>query len=439
MYKLVSSEFLKFDRLKLNLKFNRNTMRHTIAITLLASALFSIFSCSDNKDPNPSTDPDNTNPGTVTSPVETNTANTAYKPAFTGQTRISGLKTNTAYEAKVITTTLASPWGVKSLPDGKLLITEKGGTMRIVTTAGVISSPITGIPAVNSSGQGGLLGLCLDPEFASNRMIYWVFSEAVTGGNITAVAKGKLSNDEKVIEGAVVIFRTTPANPSTLHYGGRILFDKTGNLIISTGERSVIETRPLAQSVNTTLGKVVRITKNGQPAPGNTAFSGGALAELYTIGHRNPQGLALHPVTGEIWLSEHGPRGGDEINRLKSGANYGWPTITYGIEYDGAVIGAGIQQKESMEQPVYYWDPVVSPSGMTFYSGNRVLEWQNNLFIGALSGMHIVRLAIKDNKVIGEERLLADQNQRFRDITQGIDEALYAVTDQGRLYKIDKK
>lgn len=408
-------------------------MTHINSIAIISSALLTLFSCSDNKD-------SNSNPGTVTNPVESNTPNTTYKPAFPGQTRINGIKTTISYESTVLTTTLTNPWGVKSLPDGRLLITEKGGTLRIVTTSGTMSSPISGIPAVNASGQGGLLGLCLDPEFSSNRIIYWVFSEAVTGGNITAVAKGRLSNDEKTVEGATVIYRTTPANPSNLHYGGRILFDKTGNLVVSTGERSVLETRPLAQSVSASLGKIVKITKNGQPVTGNPTFSqSGALPELFTIGHRNPQGLALHPVTGEIWSNEHGPRGGDEINRLKAGANYGWPVITYGIEYSGQVIGGGIQQQEGMEQPVYYWDPVVSPSGMTFYEGNRVPEWENNLFIGALSGMHIVRLAIKDNRVVGEERLLTQENQRFRDITQGKDGALYAITDQGRLYKIDKK
>lgn len=408
-------------------------MTHINSIAILSSALFTLFSCSDNKD-------SNSNPDTVTDPVESNTPNTTYKPAFTGQTRINGIKTNTSYESTVLTTTLTNPWGIKSLPDGRLLITEKGGTLRIVSPSGTMSSPISGIPAVNASGQGGLLGLCLDPGFTSNRLIYWVFSEAVTGGNITAVAKGRLSNDEKTVESATVIYRTTPANSSNLHYGGRILFDKTGNLVVSTGERSVLNTRPLAQSVSASLGKAVRITKDGQPASGNPAFSqAGALPELFTIGHRNPQGLALHPVTGEIWLSEHGPRGGDEVNRLKAGANYGWPVITYGIEYSGQVIGGGIQQQEGMEQPVYYWDPVVSPSGMTFYGGNRVPEWENNLFIGALSGMHIVRLAIKDNQVVGEERLLAQENQRFRDITQGNNGALYAITDQGRLYKIDKK
>jgi glucose/arabinose dehydrogenase len=408
-------------------------MRNINQIAIVSSMLITLLSCSSDKDVD-------VNPGTTTNPVEGNAANTTYKPAFEGQTRASGLQTNTPYQGVAIATGLSSPWGIKSLPDGRLLITEKTGTMRIATTAGVLSTPITGIPAVNASGQGGLLGLTIDPDFTTNRMIYWVYAEATTGGNNTAVAKGKLAADEKTIEGATVIYRAKPANASNLHYGGRILFDKSGFLVVSTGERSVLETRPLAQSVSSGLGKVVRLTKEGQPASGNPTFTGtGVLPELYTIGHRNPQGLALNPNTGEIWLSEHGPRGGDEINRLKAGTNYGWPTITYGIEYSGEKVGAGIQQQDGLEQPVYYWDPVVSPSGMTFYTGNRVPEWQNNLFIGALSGMHIVRLAIKDNKVIGEERLLASENQRFRDVTQGNDGALYAVTDAGKLYKIDKK
>nr|WP_294921936.1 PQQ-dependent sugar dehydrogenase [uncultured Flavobacterium sp.] len=407
-------------------------MKNRNYIICLSGALALLFSCSN--------DDKNYDPGTTTDPVENNEANTTYAPAFEGQTRIQGLQTNTEYEKKVITSELSSPWGIKMLPDGRLLVTEKAGNMRIVKVTGEMSAAITGLPAVNATNQGGLLGLCLDPQFATNKMIYWVFAESGSGGNRTAVAKGKLSNDEKTIEGATVIYRANPAHPSTLHYGGRILFDKAGNLVISTGERSVIETRPLAQSVSAALGKVIRITKDGQPASGNPTFSQtGALPELYSIGHRNPQGLALHPSTDEIWVSEHGPRGGDEINRIKAGANYGWPTITYGIEYEGQPIGDAIQKMEGMEQPVYYWDPVVSPSGMTFYKGDRVPEWENNLFIGALSGKHIVRLAIENNRVIGEERLLAQENQRFRDITQGNDGALYAVTDEGRLYKIDKK
>jgi glucose/arabinose dehydrogenase len=408
-------------------------MKKITFMVLYLSAITSVVSCSNDKDAV-------NDPGTITDPVETDSPNTSYQPAFGGQTRASGLQTNSAFEAKIITSSLASPWSVKQLPDGRILVAEKGGQFRIVTARGEVGNAIAGIPSVNTAGQGGLLGFCFDPDFSSNRMIYWVFSESVSGGNITAVAKGQLAADFSKIEAASVIFRTTPPNPSALHYGGRILFDKNGNLMISTGERSVLETRPLAQSLTGTLGKVIRLTKEGDAAANNPVFpESAALPEIYSYGHRNPQGLAMHPVTGEVWLSEHGPRGGDEINRLIGGTNYGWPVITYGIEYSGEAIGDAIQKKEGMEQPVYYWDPVISPSGMTFYSGKRVPEWENNLFVGALSGKHIARLAIENNKVVGEERLLSEENQRFRDITQGNDGALYAVTDEGRLYKIDKK
>jgi len=396
--------------------------------------IFSHCSQNDSSD-TPST------PSTPTSPVETNSPNTNYSPAFSGQTRINRVRTVSDYQVNSITTNLSNPWGITALPDGRLLITEKAGRMRIVTpTTGEVSNPISGIPTVNSAGQGGLLGLCLDPAFASNRMVYWVFSESVSGGTVTSVAKGRLANNETSMEGISVIYRSNTPYNGNLHYGGRVVFDRTGNLIVSIGERSSSEIRTMAQSANSSLGKVVRITTNGQPASGNPTFSqSNALPELFTMGHRNPQGLAVHPVTGDVWQSEHGPRGGDEINRLQAGSNYGWPVVTYGIEYGGQAIGSAIQQQSGMEQPVYYWDPVVSPSGMTFYSGNRIPEWQNNLFIGSLSGTHIVRLVIENNRVTGEERLLAGESQRFRDITQGIDGALYAITDQGRLYKIDRR
>lgn len=373
-------------------------------------------------------------------PVETNPANTSYKPAFSGQTRVGGVKTTTPYKATLLTSSLSAPWGITPLPDGRLLVSEKSGRMRIVTASGAVSVPITGIPTVNAGGQGGLLGVCVSSSFTTDRMVYWVFSENVTGGTVTAVAKGRLATGEAVIENATVIYRANPAANSTLHYGGRILFDQTGNLLVSTGERSNISTRPLSQSTSGALGKIVRITTNGAPASGNPTFNtAGALPELYSIGHRNPQGIALHPTTGDLWQSEHGPRGGDELNRVLPGTNYGWPTITYGIEYGGQTIGSGIQQQNGMEQPVYYWDPVISPSGMTFYKGNRIPEWQNNLFVGALSGQHIARLVIANNKVIGEERLLSAEGQRFRDLTQGTDGALYAITDGGRMYKIDRE
>lgn len=377
---------------------------------------------------------------TQTSPVETKEPNADYKPAFTGQTRIAGVKTATSYDGKILTEALKFPWGITSLPDGRLLVTEREGTMRIVTPAGKIGDAITGLPKVNPSGQGGLLGIRIDPAFETNRMVYWVFSEPGTDGNLTSVAKGKLSADEKKMEGATVIYRATPAYKGNLHYGGRILVASDGNLFISTGERSDLITRPQAQSLNSGLGKVIRITKEGKPAPGNPfAGQAGARAELYSYGHRNVQSLAVDPVTGDLWEAEFGPRGGDELNHIKPGKNYGWPTITYGLEYSGKKVGDAIQQQDGLEQPAYYWDPVVSPSGMTFYTSDRMPEWKNNLFISSLSGMHVLRLVIKSDKVVGEERLLTDQNQRFRDITQGQDGALYAITDQGRLYRIDKK
>ncbi|ANE49477.1 PQQ-dependent sugar dehydrogenase [Flavisolibacter tropicus] len=404
-------------------------------IVFCCGCLLSCSTSSNNKNGAAESRNDTTQP-----PVETKDPNTKYKPAFAGQTRIAGVTTTTPYEGTAITKALNHPWGIAVLPDGRLLITEKSGTMRIATTSGQLSETISGIPSVNSSGQGGLLGITIDPQYASNRMVYWVFSEKTSQGNLTAVAKGKLSADEHSIENATVIYRATPAFNSNMHYGGRILVDATGNLIVSTGERSDIITRPQAQDLNSALGKIVRITKDGQPAPGNP-FTGraGARPELYSYGHRNVQGLAFHPVTGDLWENEFGPRGGDELNRIQAGHNYGWPTITYGLEYSGQMVGEGITQKDGLDQPVYYWDPVLSPSGMTFYSGDQIPEWKNNLFIGGLSSNHIARLVIRDNKVVGEERLLSGEGQRFRDVAQGKDGALYAITDEGRLYRIAKK
>lgn len=374
-------------------------------------------------------------------PVETKEPNSPqYKPAFAGQTRIAGVKTQTPIDVQVLSTNLTKPWAVVPMPDGRLLITEKGGTFRIATTGGALSEAITGAPKVDDAGQGGLLDVALDPDFANNRIIYWSFSEAVDGGNHTAVAKGKISNDEKTIENATVIYRALPTFKGRLHYGSRLAFDKNGYLYVSTGERSDLATRPKSQHLDAALGKVLRITKDGKAAPGNPFVNtAGAMPEIWTYGHRNPQGLAFNEATGELWLSEMGPRGGDEINLIKPGKNYGWPTITYGIEYSGKTIGEGITQKAGMEQPVYYWDPVLSPGGITFYNSNVIPEWKNNLFVGGLSSKHIARLVIVNNKVVGEERLLEDQNQRFRDVGQGKDGALYAVTDEGMLYRIGKK
>ncbi|HLF45934.1 MAG TPA: PQQ-dependent sugar dehydrogenase [Chitinophagaceae bacterium] len=372
-------------------------------------------------------------------PVETKKANASYKPAFTGQTRIAGVKTTTAYKVEKLTENLGRPWAVVSMPDGRLLITDKSGFMQIHNANGILVKKITGFPAVDDRGQGGLLDVALDPAFTKNKIIYWSFSEKYGKGNLMSVAKGQLNEAAAKIENPVVIFRATPALNSTAHFGSRLIFDKDGNLFVSTGERSILEGREQSQWLHSGLGKIFKITKEGKPAPGNPFINQkDAMPEIYAYGIRNAQSLDLHPVTGELWEAEFGPRGGDELNIIKPGKNYGWPVITYGIEYSGPAIGDAIQQKAGLEQPVYYWDPTLSPGGMAFYKGNKIPEWKNNLFIGGLSGMHIARLVIVNNKVVGEERLLEDKKERFRDVAYN-NEMLYAVTDAGNLYRISKK
>ncbi|WBV59175.1 PQQ-dependent sugar dehydrogenase [Chryseobacterium camelliae] len=370
--------------------------------------------------------------------AETHEANTSYKPAFEGQTRIKAVKTKTPYKIEVITKSLGRPWGIINLPDGRFLITEKTGYMNVVSTDGKQISKIEGFPKVDSKGQGGMLDVALDPDFKTNNIIYFSFSEPFGKGNLTSVAKGKLSQDLKAISGVQVIFRAEPSYDGDKHYGSRLVFDKDGNLFVSTGERSDKQTRVYAQKTDNYLGKILKITKEGKPAPGNPFIGkGGYKPEIYAYGIRNPQGLAIDS-NGNLWDVEMGPRGGDEMNLIQPGKNYGWGDVTYGIEYSGEKINGGTTQKTGTEQPVYYWDPVVSPSGVTFYTGN-IDEWKNNLFIGCLSGEHINRIVMENNKVVGEERLLLDQKERFRDVLNGMDGNLYAVTDSGKLYKISKK
>jgi glucose/arabinose dehydrogenase len=372
-------------------------------------------------------------------PVETQKPNTDYKSAKAGQTRVAGVKTKTAYKVDKMAEKLGLPWAVTPLPDGRLLITERKGSMQILDANGALVKKITGFPEVDASGQGGMLDVALDPNFSKNKMIYWSFSEKNGVGNLMAVAKGELNEAESKVQNPVVIFRATPALKSSMHYGSRLVFDKDGNLFASTGERSILEGRKQAQWLNSGLGKIFKITKDGKPAPGNPFINQkDAMPEIFAYGVRNAQSLDINPATGEVWEAEFGPRGGDEVNIIRAGKNYGWPTITYGLEYSGEKVGDGIQQKEGMEQPVYYWDPVLSPSGMTFYKGNTIPEWKNNLFIGGLSSMHIVRLVIQNNKVVGEERLLDDKKERFRDVAY-FNGMLYAITDGGNLYRISKK
>lgn len=371
--------------------------------------------------------------------VETKAPNSPeYKPAFAGQTRIKAVKTTTPYKVEVLSKDLGKPWGIINLPDGRLLITDKTGYMNVVSSDGKQISKIEGFPKVDDKGQGGMLDVALDPEFSTNNIIYFSFSEPYGKGNHTAVAKGKLSQDLKNISDVKVIFQATPTYDGDKHYGSRLAFDKDGNLFVSTGERSDKQTRVYAQKTDNYLGKILKITKEGKPAPGNPFIEkAGFKPEIYAYGIRNPQGMAIDP-NGNLWDVEMGPRGGDEINLIKPGKNYGWGDVTYGIEYSGEKINNGTTQKAGTEQPVYYWDPVISPSGVTFYTGN-IDEWKGNLMIGCLSGEHINRIVMKDNKVVGEERLLEDQNERFRDVLNGSDGNLYAVTDSGKLYKISKK
>lgn len=372
-------------------------------------------------------------------PVETKSPNSDYKPAFAGQTRIAGVKTNTPFTVEKIAGDLGHPFAIVAMPDGRLMVTIKSGFMEIHERNGTLVKKIDGFPSVVYAGQGGLLDVAFDPKFTANKMIYWCYSEAYSGKNLTAVAKGRLNEAEGKVEDVTVIFRAAPGTGSTLQYGSRLVFDNAGNLFASIGEKFMPDSRVQAQDVNSYLGKIVRITTEGKPAPGNPFLNQpGAKPEVYSYGHRNPEGLDIDPVTGELWESEFGPRGGDEINLIRAGRNYGWPVITYGIEYTGQKVGDGIQQKAGMEQPVYYWDPVISPSGICFYRGSAIPEWKDNLFIACLSGQHLDRVVIKNNKVVGEERLMVDINRRIRDVTY-MDNMLFVITDDGDIYKIAKR
>jgi glucose/arabinose dehydrogenase len=384
----------------------------------------------------------NVNNNTDTSslpPVETKSPNSNYKSAFAGQTRIAGVKTTTPYKVEKIADKLGAPFAIVAMPDGRLMVTIKSGYMEIHDANGKLVKKITGLPDVVYAGQGGLLDVAFDPNFSSNKMMYWSYSEQYQGGSLTAVAKGKLNEAAGKVENVSVIFRATPATSGNLQFGSRLVFDKDGNLFVSVGEKFSPENRVQAQQLNSHLGKIVKITTDGKPAPGNPFLNKqGAMPEIFSYGHRNPDGLDINPVTGELWESEFGPRGGDEINIIRAGKNYGWPVITYGREYSGEQVGDGIQQKAGMEQPIYYWDPVISPNGICFYKGDAIPEWKNNLFVSSLSGQHLDRLVIKNNKVVGEERLLTDKNSRIRDVTY-MNNMLYAITDDGDIYRISKK
>lgn len=373
-------------------------------------------------------------------PLETREANVPdQRPTFPEQTRAKGTKSTAAFEVTVVAKGLKNPWAVEPLPNGDLLITEKPGMLRIVSATGKVGEPIKGLPAVYATGQGGLLDVALSPTFSTDQTIYWSFSEPRGDkGNATSVAKGVLSADRRSLGQARVIFRALPAYDGDMHYGSRLAFGPDGMLYVSLGERSDKEIRPQAQQMNSHMGKTLRITPDGKPAPDNPfAKQAGALPEIWTVGQRNVQSTAFD-AQGQLWSVDMGPKGGDELNRIEGGKNYGWPLVTFGEEYSGEPVPNSVTTKQGFVDPVYYWDPVIAPSGAQFYTGDAFPAWRGNLFVGALKDRELVRLQIENGRVTGEERLLSDRKQRIRDVKQGPDGALYVVTDEadGELWKI---
>ena len=327
---------------------------------------------------------------------------------------------------------LDHPWGFAFLPDGGMLVTERSGAMRFVPDGGEVSAPIAGVPEVVARGRGGLLDVTLHPDFADNHLVYWSFSEAGDGGvNGTAIARGRIAEDMASFGDVEVIFRQQPKVRSNNHFGSRLVFDNDGFLFATLGERSSPQFRVMAQDLGTHLGKVIRIRDDGS-VPDDNPFVGqaGAMPEIWSYGHRNPQGMALHPVTGAIWTHEHGPRGGDEVSIPKAGDNHGWPIFSYGTEYSGAPITDLDEHPPEFARPVWSWTPSIAPSGMAFYDGDAIPEWQGDLFVGALAGAKLMRLELDGDRVTGEEALLTEFGRRIRDVAVGPDGALYLLTDQ---------
>ena len=328
------------------------------------------------------------------------------------------------------------PWGLAFLPDGRMLVTERPGRLVLVEADGKARRTLPGVPSVRAGGQGGLLGIALSPNFTQDRLVYLSFSEAGEGGAGTAVARGRFTGT--ALENTEIIWRQVPKVGGSNHWGSRLVFARDGTLFVTTGDR--YSERARAQDVATTLGKVIRINADGS-IPRDNPFVGraGARPEIWSYGHRNLQGAALHPATGQLWTIEHGARGGDELNRPQAGRNYGWPIITYGVDYSGFRIGEGTA-KEGMEQPLYYWDPVIAPSGAAFYTGDAFPAWKGQLFVGSLTPGALVRLQLDGDRVVEEARYLPNVG-RVRDVVQGPDGLLYLLTDasDGRLLRVAPK
>jgi glucose/arabinose dehydrogenase len=344
-------------------------------------------------------------------------------------------------KVEVIVETLArdlqNPWGLAFLPDNRMLVTERAGRLRIVDANGTLSAPIEGLPRIAVRGQAGLLDVALDPNFAQNRLIYLSFAEDRGEGRAgTSVARARLSDNGTALESLNIIFRQEPSYTGPNHWGSRLVFDREGNLFVTLGDR--FDLRNQAQNPENHIGKIVRIKPEGGAAPGNPFLNReDARAEIWSIGHRNLQSAALHPTTGELWTVEHGARGGDEVNIPQKGKNYGWPVISYGVDYSGAKLGEGTK-KQGLEQPVYYWDPSIAPSGMAFYTGDKFPAWRGSILVGALSGKLVSRLDTNGNRVTGEERMLQQLGERIRDVRQGPDGFVYLLTDSrnGRILRM---
>lgn len=411
-------------------------MRHAAAAATSLVVLMFATACNGQEASNA----DANDRATRGEPVESRPPNAPNQtPAFEGQTRAPGVRTEQALSVTTVAEGLSHPWALQQLPDGNWLVTERAGNLLLISTSGERLARITGLPAFHAERQGGLLDVAISPDFATDRLVYFSYAEPRSDGNGTAVARARLSDDGRSLSGLQVIFRAQPSWSNSMHYGSRLVFDREGHLFITLGERSDLETRPQAQDLGSHLGKIIRINADGT-IPTDNPFVGqdGARPEIWSLGHRNVQGAALNPTTGELWAIEHGTRGGDEVNIVRSGLNYGWPVIAYGVEYRGGAINEGITARDGMEQPIYYWDPVVAPGGVAFYDGVLFPEWRGNLFVSGLSGKHLARLVLQGDRVVSEERLLTDQNQRIRDVQVAADGSAWIITDEdnGRLMRI---
>jgi glucose/arabinose dehydrogenase len=355
----------------------------------------------------------------------------ASRPSGPAQGSSQPESTPNVVRTETVASNLEHPWGMVFLPDGRMLVTERPGRLRVVTATGALSAALTGVPAVAASGQGGLLDVALDPQFAVNRWVYLSYAEPGDGGNIagSAVARGKLNAGATGLDETTVIYRQAPKVSGGGHFGSRLVFARDGSLFITQGDR--FSQRAKAQDLSTGFGKIAHINPDGT-VPRTNPFVGrdNVQPAIWSYGHRNLQGATLHPETGQLWTMEHGARGGDELNHPEAGKNYGWPVITYGIDYSGMRIGEGAV-KEGMEQPVYYWDPVIAPSGMTFYTGDRYPGWKGNLFIGSMSPGALVRLEMANGRVTNEMRYLGELRERIRCVVQGPAGFLYLLTDSG--------